>query len=109
MQTYKELLKTPLGLFRHTVENTWNGDAVCIVLKFYSTEDYNNAYRFFKSTFDPRCFNTGGTLQPELVLNRRGIEELAELWSLKTEDIKTKTLEISIPSRMEAVIQYLLQ
>ena len=98
-----------LGLLHESVKNQWNGSAAYIILKFDSYDDYGNAYRFFKKMFDPRCFNAGGGILPEINLNRRGIEELGKLWNFDIEVPTEKTHEISIPSRLEAAIDYLLK
>lgn len=103
------LLTEPLGLLHESVKNQWNGGAAYMVLKFDSFDDYAAAYRFFKRKFDPRCFNTGSGVLPEIDLNRRGIEELAKLWNLNIEEQQEKTWEVLIPSRLEATIAYLLR
>ena len=101
-------LLQPLGLMRECVEGQWKGDATYVILKFDSYDDFGNTYLFFKKKFDPRCFNIGGGVLPEIILNRRGVEELAKLWNLNIEPQSDKTIEIEIQSRLEAAIEYLL-
>tara|TARA_B110000014_G_C19931925_1_gene482101 strand:- start:33 stop:350 length:318 start_codon:yes stop_codon:yes gene_type:complete len=104
MQVPKELLLERLGLFKEAIKLS----AIYTILKFKSADDFNEAYTFFKKNFDPRCFNNGNGILPQLVLNRRGVEELAELWDLEVKDAETKTSEITIPSWIEACITYIL-
>lgn len=103
-----DLILEPLRLLHESVKNQWGGSAVYIIIKFDSHDDFSKAYRFFEETFGPRCFSTSGGILPEIVLNRRGIEELATLWNLKTENPTSKTHEISVQSRLEAIVQYLM-
>lgn len=105
---FKQLLLDPLGLFKQTVKDKWVGEASCMILKFESYDDYSAAYRFFKSKFDPRCFNTVGGIMPELFINRRGMADLSKMWKLTLIEPTNKNLEIKIPSRMEAFIQLLI-